>query len=318
MIYRAALKAMPAHPSCGGTIVAILLCAFFNFGSNLSAQELEPRAYAPAPIGLNFLVTAYSYSSGNVLLDPSLPVEDVTAHVSIMLLSYVRTLAVGGRQASVAISAPYAWGSIEGLLSGEFAQAKRSGLADTHLRFSVNLVGVPAMNLKEMSRLRSRTIVGLSLRSVVPTGQYSTEKLINLGSNRWAFKPEVGFSRIMGRWNLDLYTGVWMFTDNHEYLGASTREQAPIGTAQLHISYNLRTTLWAAFDATFFTGGRTTVDGIHKQDLLKNTRLGATLSVPIGRSQSMKFAFYTGAFTRAGADFSVFSVAYQYAWGGGL
>ena len=139
--------------------------------------------------------------------------------------------------------------------------------------------------------------------------------MINLGANRWTFKPEVGVSRALGRWTIEGYSGVVLFTTNHEfYTGASVREQSPVVALQTHVSYTLRRQLWAAFDATWYSGGRTTVNGTQKGDLQRNSRLGATLSLPLWRQQSIKFSGSTGATTRVGADFHTFGAAWQLTW----
>ena len=142
-------------------------------------------------------------------------------------------------------------------------------------------------------------------------------KLINIGSNRWAFKPELGLSHATGRWILDFYAGAWLFTANNNFRG-QVREQKPIGTTQFHLSYNLRRRLWVGFDANFFVGGRTSVDGVRRLDLQRNSRVGTTVSVPLSRRQSVKVALSTGAFTTIGADFNAFAIGYQYLWGAGL
>lgn len=295
-----------------------LLFLFLLSARFVSAQELEPRAYSPAPAGLNILILGYSYSSGNVLVDASLPIKDLSAKVNVMNVGWAHVLGIAGRQAQVSVVAPYIRGSMQGIVDGESAGITRSGLADVQVRTSLNLIGAPAMNLKEFSKYKQHTILGVSLKMIIPSGQYTSAKLINLSSNRWAFKPEVGISQRFGQWSTDFYAGAWLFADNQEFYGNEVRSQDPIGTAQFHLSYDVRPHLWAAFDATFFSGGQTTVGNTRKADLQKNARLGITFSVPLPRRQSLKFAYNSGAFTSVGADFKVVSFGYQYTWGGGI
>ena len=37
-----------------------------------------------------------------------------------------------------------------------------------------------------------------ALTWIIPAGQYDRTKLVNLGANRWSFKPEAGISRAAG------------------------------------------------------------------------------------------------------------------------
>lgn len=279
------------------------------------AQDLEPRAYSVSPSGTNFLVLSYGYSAGDVVFDPTLPVEDAKAKLNAAVVGYFRSANVFGRSGSVTLVQPYSWGTAEGLLAGEPRRVYRSGIADSRLRLAVNLFGAPAMDLKQFVKYRQRTTLGLSLTMTSPTGQYDSNKLINLGTNRWSFKPELGLSHAFAqRWILDVYGGVWMFTDNSNFQGGR-RTQEPLVSTQVHLSYTLGPRLWAAFDGTFYAGGQSTVGGVVKDDRLQNTRVGGTVSVPLTLRQSLKFSYSNGAIVRVGGDFQQISVGYQYLWG---
>jgi hypothetical protein len=192
----------------------------------------------------------------------------------------------------------------------------RSGLADLRAQLTVNILGGPALTPKEFAALRPNAVVGLSLMVAAPTGQYDPSKLINIGSNRWSVKPQVGASKTLGPWYLEFYGGVWFFTDNANFYGGSLREQDPIGTFQAHVGYTFKPRLWLAADATFYTGGRTTLNGRDKADTQSNSRVGLTLAVPLGRRSALKASWATGFTTRIGADFDTFGVALQTVWFG--
>jgi hypothetical protein len=281
-------------------------------------QELEPGAYSISPVGVNIVNVTNSFQAGDVTFDPALPIEDFTAKVDALALSYFRSLRLFGRSASIGLVTPFLIGALEGRVEGEPTKVERAGPGDPRARFSINLYGAPAMELREFASYRQKTNVGVSLVMAIPLGEYDPARLVNLGSNRWAFKPEVGVSRALGKWNLDFYGGVWLFTNNPDFYGGKLREQNPIGSAQVHVLYTFRPRLWTAFDWNFYAGGRTTVDGNVNLDLQKNSRAGLTLSLPIDRRQSLKFSYSTGAYTSYGADFQSFITGYQYLWGAGL
>jgi hypothetical protein len=278
------------------------------------AQELEPRAYSPNPTGANFVLLAYGHSSGNVVFDPSVPITDVSAKVNQGALFYGRTFGLFGRSASAAVQLPYVWGNVEGDVFEERRTVHRSGLGDLRLRLTSNLVGGPALAPKEFAQRRPRTTLGASLVVIAPTGQYDPSKLVNLGTNRWSIKPEVGLSYPAGRWFLEGYAGAWLFGDNADFFGGSRKEQQALASLQAHVSYVFRPRLWLAGDATFYTGGRTTLDGVRKADLQRNTRLGLTLSVPVRRRGGLKVSWARGILTRIGGDFDTLAVGYQFLW----
>jgi hypothetical protein len=297
----------------GWPSVTVLLALFLGLRA-ASAQELTPRAYAPNPTGGNIVVLGYGRSTGGVLFDPSLPFDDVNAAINSGSLLYGRTFGLFGRSANAAVALPYVWGEIDGFVEGEYRRITRSGLSDLRGQLTVNLLGGPALAPREFAARPPGTILGLSLAVVAPTGQYDPSKLINIGSNRWSLKPEMGVSKTWGRWYLELYGGVWVFSDNTDFFGGSVREQDPIGTFQAHVSYTFRLRLWLAANATFYTGGRTTLDGAAKADLQRNSRLGLTLALPVGRRSAVKVAWASGFTTRVGADFDSLGVAFQMVW----
>ena len=290
---------------------------FFLLGvlaSFASAQELVPAAYTPAPYGVNLLSLATTYNSGDVALAPSVPIEEMNAKIFASTLTYARTLNVAGRSATATVIAPYVIGDLEGLYLGDPASAERSGIGDVVLRGGINLYGGPAMSPKEFSTYRPRTLIGASLIVSVPTGQYDSSKLINIGTNRWAFKPEIGVVHVMGRWAIDAYVGGWFYTDNTDFFGGVTREQDPILSTQCHVRYFIKPGLWAAIDGNYWNGGQTTVDGAVNDDEQRNSRVGLTVSIKLSRSQSLRVAASRGAITRIGGDFSSIGVSYGYSW----
>jgi hypothetical protein len=277
-------------------------------------QELEPRAYSPAPVGANILLATYGRTTGGVVFDESLPFTDVDARLSASAIGYVRTLDVFGRSASVGAVLPYVWGEVRGNVGEQFQRVTRSGLGDLRARVVVNVLGGPALTPAVFAQRKPRTTLGASLIIAAPSGQYDPSKLINIGGNRWAFKPELGLSKPLGRLTAEIYAAIWLFTDNQDFYGGQRREQDPLGAFQGHVSYTFKPRLWLAANATFYTGGRTSLDGVPKADLQRNTRLGATLSVPVGRRQSIKVAWASGIITRIGGDFDTLSAAWQITW----
>ena len=286
-----------------------------GFAIPLLAQDLEPRAYSASPTGLNFLLLAGGSSSGGVLVDPSLPVTDVSATVASATVGAGTTFSLFGRTALLVAAFPYAWGSMSGRVGDSSGHVDRDGLADPRIKLSVNLLGGKAVGLREFAIVRPSTIIGVSLTVAAPLGQYDPAKLINLGANRWGFKPEVGVSRVIRRFTIDGYAGAWLFTANDAfYPGTSLREQRPIYALQAHVGYTIRPRLWLAIDSTWYTGGLTSIDGVGNADLQRNSRVGATFSLPLTRSQSIKAASSAGATTRIGGDFKTINVAWQLSW----
>ncbi len=289
-------------------LVCLLAC-----GGSTRAQDLEPKAYSASPVGAAFLVVGLSRSSGSVLTDPTLPLRDIEAKINGLPLASGYTFGLLGKLALVTVAVPYAWGDVSGIVGEEARAITRSGLTDARAKLSVNLRGNPAMRPREFAKAPRKTIVGTSLTVTTPTGQYDGTKLINLGTNRWGFKPEVGVAVPKGHWDFDAYLGVWLFSDNSDfYPGGQARSQDPVVALQSHASYTFKPRLWAAIDATWYRGGGASVGGGASSGSMNNSRLGATVSFPVGNRQSFKVAYSSGVAVRTGTNFRTISVGWQW------
>ena len=278
------------------------------------AQQMDPRSYANVPIEQNFLLVGFGHSQGGVLLDPSVPVDNVSAKIETVLVGYLRTLDFWGQSGTIGLVVPYASVYATGQVGGDSASVTRAGLGDPAFRITANLYGAPALSLEEFPSYKQDLIVGASLLVTAPLGQYDSSKIVNIGTNRWSVKPELGLSQALGKWTLEGAAGVTFFSENDEYLGANTRHQDPLYAVQGHAIYNFSRRLWVALDGTYYIGGRSSINGGERNDLQQNSRVGATASWVLNSTNSLKFYFSSGATSRAGTDFHTVGLAWQYRW----
>lgn len=298
-----------------GTCVALTATICLSC-SAVSAQELMPRAYWPTPNGTNVFVVAYGRSVGDIVTDPSLPVTGVDSKINNLSLTYQRTFNLFDRTAKVQLTVPYSRGDTEGLVDNMLLQRHTSGLVDTTIRFVLNLKGAPSMDRAAFGELlkNPRTIVGASLLIQAPTGKYESDRLINIGTNRWSVKPAIGMIvPIRPTWLFEAELGVWFFGDNDDFLG-QTREQKPVVSTAFHLIKQIRSGLWASLDANFYVGGQTNIGDTTQANLLRNSRVGVTFVMPIKGRHAIRTSYSTGAITTTGGDFEMFSLSYFYAW----
>jgi hypothetical protein len=303
---------------------SIVLLAVLLAAARCLAQDLAPRAYIITPVRANAVTLTYSFYQGDVLFDNTIPVTDVTARISVPVITYYHAFGFFGRSANITASLPYTVAHLEGNVNGAPGKTYRSGLMDANFRISVNLKGGPAMSVKEFLSWRQKTLLGASLKVLVPTGQYDPTLLINPGSNRWAFKPELGVSRRWGNWVADAYGAGWFFTTDPDFFshnqfsaGTNSKSQAPIAAFEFHLSYDFgrNRRLWASLDSNFWYGGRTSLNGVESPNTVqKNSRIGGTASVPISKHQSLKVSYNRGAYITYGGNYNNVSLAWQYSW----
>jgi len=300
--------------------VAVLLAAvgLTAIASTARAQDLEPRAYANTPVGMNFVLAGYAYSQGGVVSDPSIPLKNARVDVEGVFVAYARSFGILGKSGKIAVVAPYAWASGSAEFQGQRRERVVNGFGDPRVRVSVNFYGAPAMSLEEFAGYRQNLIVGASVQASAPLGQYDRDKLLNIETNRWSVKLELGVSKALGRFTLEVTPGATFFTDNPDFLGTRTRTEDPLYSVQGHVIYSFPRGFWGSVDGTWYGGGQTTIDGRPGSGRQDNTRFGGTLAIPIGRHHSIKLYGSTGATTRIGTTFDTVGIAWQYRWGGGL
>jgi hypothetical protein len=307
----------------GGTVanlanLVLAMIALLFVAAQAHAGEIEPRAYVNAPVGINFLLAGYAYSDGGLSTAGSSPLKDAQLQMNTGVLAYARTLDIWGKSGTFDAILPYSQLSGSAMVAGQPRERNVSGLNDPLFRFSVNFYGAPALSLQEFANYQQNVIIGASVQVSAPLGQYDKDKLVNLGNNRWFVKPDMGISKAWGALTIELSTGVYFFSTNDDYFGGKTLEQDPVCSTQVHVTYSLGRGVWAALSGTYDYGGRTTVDGVRRDDLQKNSRVGATLALPVNRKNSIKLFASSSVSTSSGSDFNLFGIVWQYRWGGGL
>jgi hypothetical protein len=285
-------------------------------GASLAAcQDLTPRAYLITPVNSNAVTFSYGYNTGKLTFDPSVPIDNAKGSFGLETVSYYHAYSLFGRSSNIVATLPYAVGTFSGDVVGSHTEVYRSGMVDARIRFALNLKGGPAMKEGEFRKWRERNLIGVSLIPVIPTGQYDPARVINPGTNRWAFKPDIGYTRRRGHWVGEGSSGVWFFGPNSMFFpGNARRTQLPMVAMEGHLGYYPKPGLWASFDGNFWAGGRSTVNGIEKNDQQTASRLGFTVSLPMARNQSVKFSVSRGAYIAIGGNYTTIFAGWQYSW----
>jgi len=292
---------------------ALSLFVFFCGAEPATSQELEPRVYSALPIDTNFVVGTVTKSTGSVPLDPSLPLSDVHASIDTVSLSFTHTFPLAGRTATWAVAVPYLAGHITGAVYGETAATTRDGFPDLRLRVSVDLLS-RGLSPVEFARRKPGPTLGVGVTATVPTGTYDPTRLINVGSNRWSFKPEIGGEVPMGKWFADFAVALWLFGNNTNFFGGHTLQQAPLALYQVHGGYSFRPGQWLALDVGYAAGGATAVDAETPHNALSNSRYGLSFAQPVGPGFSAKVSWSHWLSRQFGQDFATISAAVQYRW----
>jgi hypothetical protein len=296
-----------------------LLCSLIAvISSSLCAQDLSPRAYLISPVDSNALVVTWSFFDGGLNFNGAVPITNATGTFSIPSFSYYHSLSFFGRSANITASLPYGVGTFQGEVRQQHTSVYRSGMLDFIGRFSVNLFGGPAMAPQKFARWKQKIILGASLKIVAPTGQYDPAKIVNWGINRWAFKPELGYSERWGNWQIDAYGGAWLYTTNSASFAVplpKPQTEEPIGSLEGHLSRDFRLGTWVSLDGNFWWGGLTSLSGIQNLKTEQTgSRIGGTAAWRFSKHQSVKASYSGGTYSRFGGNYQSVQVAWQYSW----
>ena len=292
---------------------------FFLLASPCLGEELEPRRWAHLPINTNFIGGGYAYTKADIDFDPVLKIENGKMEMHTWAAKYIRTFALFDKTARIDLLQTYQEGRWAGLLDGAPASVKRSGWNDTDVRFAINLYGSPPLQGGEYAAYRAattvETIVGAGLSVQLPTGNYMEDKLINLGTNRFAFRPQIGVIHNWGNWSLEATGLVALYTDNSEFFNGNKLEQDPLYIIHSHLTYTFRPGVWAGVSGGYDYGGRSTVAGTRKDDRKQNLAWAFSFGFPVRRHLGFKIA-YIGTRTResTGIDSDTFTAAFSTFW----
>ena len=284
-----------------------------------SAQFNDARAYDNTPVGVNQLELTYAYVRSNASLDPSFAITGANVNVNQGIIGYTYYFGVFHRLAWVEAAVPVA--GLNGSITGKNVSVSISGAGDSSYQVAMLLKGGAALSIEQFQNYKAATTVGLSLTITAPTGLYDSNRILNLGSDRWSFKPEIALSRPFGsdqKWEFDAYGNVSFYTDNTSYQGKEILRQEVLPGLEGHISYSFNSKVWLSFDTRYSFRATTFVDGVSQNNAQENFILGSELNISMSPQNSLTFVFARAIVHQNGPSATGFSVKYDYTWSGSI
>jgi hypothetical protein len=294
----------------------LIICALSLFNFKTFAQDVEPRRWTSLPLKSNIIGVGYAYTSGKILFDPVVHIEDAKVNVNTFAIQYVRPFKLGNKLARVDVLLPYSIAQWEGLLGGIPQATSRNGLADPRLRLSVNFIGPSAMEANELQEYMVshpvHTVVGASLSVTFPLGQYYEDKLLNLGQNRFVFRPQVGFVHTWRKWSYELTGSVFLYTNNNDFFNGKTRKQDPVFALQTHLVRRFKPGIWGSLSFGTGLAGQSIVNNQPNNDNQENILAGLSFAFPIMKQQSLKLVYIRSqTLTKIGGDTNTLNASWS-------
>ncbi len=284
------------------------------------SQDIEPRRWSHLPIGSNFAGAAYAYTEGEIFFNPVMRIEDGEFDLQSAGPKYIHAFGLFGKSARFDLTQTYQSGTWSGLVDGVPTTVDRDGWSDSTLRFAVNLYGAPPLADREFLEYRKsvancETIVGAGLLMQFPTGEYFSDKLINLGSNRYTFTPQFGVVHTRGKWTMELSSSASFYTANEDFFNGKRHEEDPYLIGQGHLIYTFMPGLWLGASVGYGYGGESTIDRVSADDMKGNIGWGLSAGIPVNRNFGFKIAYIaTHTDQDTGSDTESVSIACSLQW----
>jgi hypothetical protein len=197
-----------------------------------AAQDLEVRRWSHLPVGVNTLAVGYAGQDTRIYFNPIVGITDGTADLNAWVARYSHTFDWSGKTARIDVMLPYVSGTWQGLVDGVPGQRTIRDRGDPWIRLGLNFYGAPANSgnayRNYIAEHPIRTTIGASLAVSPPLGDYDPTELINVGTNRYAVRPQLGMLHVRRAWSFELTGSVFIFQDNTDFVDAITLSQEPV------------------------------------------------------------------------------------------
>jgi len=284
--------------------IVVLLSAFLClFPMTGQGSESGSRAYANVPTGINVVQLVYNHSREN------------GSHIlrsNAGALYYYRYVNFLGKNALVGGYIPYA--NVRVSFPASTLHLRRTGMGDPTLVIGMDFFGAPALSRKEFKHYRQNLIIGGSLQVSAPLGQYDAASGLNIGSNRWSFRPELAISKAIGDFVIDFFANYQSYTDNKHFRSGLVKSQRGKWGIENHLSYTVMRGMWISADYLHTWGGETTVNGINRHDSVRDSTIGITINKVIFSGYSMQSKYRHDTVSQNGNKTRSFTLKFQYVW----
>jgi hypothetical protein len=261
------------------------------------ALDPDPRQWSHLPMGKNVVGLGEAYTQADIFFDPVMQLNDVKMRINTWAGKVIKPFELFDKSARVDVIQAYQKGRWTGLQGGVPNSITRSGWSDTLVRFAINLYGAPPLSGKEYGAYRAKmkakpeTVVGVGMWLRLPTGNYMDDKLINIGQNRFVFRPQIGMVHTRGKWTTELTASAAFYEDNDEFFNGNKLEQDTAYTTHANFIRDLSPGEWASVSAGYNTGGESTLNGVDKDDNKQNIAWALRYRYPFNRTSGIKFSY---------------------------
>lgn len=299
-------------------LFALLRLVGLFLAGSARAQFTDAHNYDNTPVGFNQIGLSYAYAHANASVDNSLVIAGAKLNLFQGTISYTRYFGLDNHLTWISTGIPFA--GLSGEVTGTSIRGSLAGAGDSSYQIGILLRGGSPLSASQFHDYKPATILGVSLSMTAPTGLYNPNKILNLGADRWTFKPELALSHPFGpqqKWQVDTYANSYFYKHNTAYHGREILRQEPLPGFEGHVSYSLNDRIWVSVDTRYSFRGSTLVNGVDQANPQRNFVLGSEINVNLSTRHSLLFEVAKAPVHQNGPALVGFAVKYDYTWGRG-
>lgn len=272
----------------------------------LAGSDTSPRDTIPAPAGTDVALFYWRAMNGSNYYAHGNKVSDnADFEGNVMIARYLHYSRIGNMPLMLDIFQPF------GSLNLEYGPIndRASGLGDTTAHI---VLWTPDL----IAKADNKFWVGFSFYVTAPTGDYHSEKAVNLGENRWQFKPEVSlWIWRYKRLSTEAVINANFYTDNDDTTARHyEQKKPPVYGLEAHVSYDVIKDFWLGLSYIHLEGGKTELNGVRLDDRTITTTLKFSANMKITQNWSTMIQYVADVEQENGVGKNYFQARLSYAW----
>jgi len=321
----------------GSVALVVTLAIILLYSGSALATDDGARAYWKGRHGtqgfsIQYLTMDLQASDSQQFAPGQYIYANADAEATLFIANYARNLVLFDRLSSVLLGV--AGGSVgidmeaglppspllpPGYTGAAFSQSA-SGYADPFIQLDVNLFGTPPMKRNfEVFDYEPTWTIDVATMLALPIGAYDSDKLVNLGQNRWfgriAFPVKYHFGVFSRGYmkSLEVTPSVWLFAENDDFMGQKL-ENDPMWQVEAHLTSDFTPSFWGSLDLLYRGGFQSEIDGVESGEDRDIGDLGFTLNYQVNDNLSIRTGFSSNVFGDSDLDNSMVRLQFVYAW----
>lgn len=285
------------------TLKAFTFSTIFCLSLTLKSFGGDARGYVAPATEIKGMVFYHLKTSGHEkYVNGDKAGDDFNLESNIQIFRPIYYFKTSGNMATVQALIPFGDVSLDGKDTGNVSFSS-SGLGDISILTGMWLIDDPI----------SKTWFGISEWIKIPTGEYDNNRVLNIGTNQWAFKTEMGLAKGFGNFYLEFIPSAEFYTDNSDYgPSGSDLEKEPVFVSESHLSADITKTFIISLDHYYKKGGETSISGASMGDEASNHSAQISFIMKMSDNQRLLLQYLEDLEIKNGPKTTRFGLRYTF------